>query len=110
MDTRSPPPLATWTVRARSGRSQARRDLQPDVGFAMEDYPWCKSAKRVLDVVFPGDKSRIRLADLGCLEGGFAVEFARMGFRVLGLDVRESNLAACRYVKAHTNLPNLEFV
>jgi SAM-dependent methyltransferase len=83
---------------------------KPDVGFAMEDYPWCKSAKRVLDVVFPGDKSRVRVADLGCLEGGFAVEFARMGFRVLGLDVRESNLAACRYVKVRTNLPNLEFV
>jgi SAM-dependent methyltransferase len=35
---------------------------------------------------------------------------ARMGFRVLGLDVRENNFAACQHVKAHTNLPNLEFV
>lgn len=83
---------------------------KPDVGYSMESYPWFISARRVLDTVFPGDKSGLRLADLGCLEGGYAVEFARMGFQVLGLDVREANLRACRHVKAHTNLPNLEFV
>jgi hypothetical protein len=60
--------------------------------------------------VFPGDKNHYRLADLGCLEGGFAVEFARMGFQVLGIEVREANIAACNYVKANTNLPNLEFI
>jgi 2-polyprenyl-3-methyl-5-hydroxy-6-metoxy-1,4-benzoquinol methylase len=81
-----------------------------DVSFSMEAYPWLVSARRILDTVFPGDKRGFRLADLGCLEGGYAVEFARMGFQVLGLEVRESNIAACRYVKAHTNLPNLDFV
>jgi 2-polyprenyl-3-methyl-5-hydroxy-6-metoxy-1,4-benzoquinol methylase len=83
---------------------------RPDTGYSMEAYPWFVSARRILDTVFPGDKSRFRLADLGCLEGGYAVEFARMGFQVLGLEVRESNIAACRYVKANINLPNLEFV
>lgn len=83
---------------------------KPDRGYSMEAYPWSVSARRILDTVFPGDKGRFRLADLGCLEGGFAVEFARMGFQVLGLEVRESNIAACRYVKANTNLPNLKFV
>jgi precorrin-6B methylase 2 len=68
------------------------------------------SARRLLDTVFPGDKNHYRLADLGCLEGGFAVEFARMGFQVLGIEVRAANIAACNYVKAHTNLPNLEFI
>jgi len=60
--------------------------------------------------VFPGDKKHVRLADLGCLEGGYAVEFARMGLQVLGMEVREANIAACSYVKSNTNLPNLEFV
>lgn len=82
----------------------------PKMEQSMETHPWLISAKRVLRTVFPGDKSRLRLADLGCLEGGYAVEFARMGFQVLGLEVRASNIAACRYVKARTNLPNLEFV
>jgi SAM-dependent methyltransferase len=83
---------------------------KPDVGFSMEAYPWFISARRALETVFPGDKSRLRIADLGCLEGGFAVEFARMGFRVLGLDVREDNIATCQFVKANTDLPLLEFV
>jgi SAM-dependent methyltransferase len=52
----------------------------------------------------------VRIADLGCLEGGYAVEFARLGFDSVGIEVRESNLAACRYVQERCNLPNLEFI
>ena len=71
---------------------------------------WFVSAKRILNTMFPGPKAAYRIADLGCLEGGFSVEFARMGFNVLGVEVRESNIQACNYVKEHVNLPNLEFV
>jgi len=77
---------------------------------SMEAWPPFVSARRIIETVFPGDKSYLRLADLGCLEGGFSVEFARMGFQVLGVEVREANIAACNYVKAKTNLPNLEFI
>ena len=83
---------------------------KPDVAIQMDADGWFVSARRLLDTVFPGEKNHYRLADLGCLEGGFAVEFARMGFQVLGVEVREANIAACNYVKANTNLPNLEFV
>ena len=83
---------------------------KPDVGYSMDANKSFVSARRLLDMVFPGDKNHYRLVDLGCLEGGFAVEFARMGFQVLGIEVREANMAACNYVKANTNLPNLEFI
>ncbi len=83
---------------------------KPDESHSMEAHPWLVSARRILESVFPGDKQHLRLADLGCLEGGYAVEFARMGFQVVGVDVRESNLAACEYVKSKTDLPNLQFV
>ncbi len=82
----------------------------PQSTRSMAEYPWFILARRVLETVFPGDKSQLRLADVGCLEGGYAAEFARMGFRVLGIDVREVNIAACNYVKSKTDLPNLEFV
>jgi hypothetical protein len=82
---------------------------KPDEGFTMDSYPWFVSTRRILNTVFPGDKSHIRLVDLGCLEGGYAVEFARMGFQVLGVEVRDSNIAACNYVKSKTDLPNLTF-
>ena len=83
---------------------------KPDYGYSMEAYPWFVSARRILQTVFPGDKKHLRLADLGCLEGGYAVEFARMGFQVLGIEVRDANMAACNYVKSKTSLPNLIFV
>lgn len=83
---------------------------RPEAQDTMREHPWCVAAQRTLNTVFPGDKSKFRVADLGCLEGGYAVEFARMGFQVLGLEVRESNIAACQYVKSRVALPNLEFV
>lgn len=83
---------------------------KPEMERTIEEHSWFISAKRVLSTVFPGDKSTLRLADLGCLEGGYSVGFARMGFQVLGIEVRESNIAASRYVKSKTDLPNLEFV
>lgn len=76
----------------------------------MDAHPRFVSAKGMLDTVFPGERSKIRIADLGCLEGGYAVEFARLGFDSMGLEVRESNFAACEYVKVKTDLPNLHFV
>jgi 2-polyprenyl-3-methyl-5-hydroxy-6-metoxy-1,4-benzoquinol methylase len=83
---------------------------KPDAGYSMEANPWFVSARRILETVFPGEKKRLRLADLGCLEGGYAVEFARMGFQVVGIEVRDANIAACNYVKSKTSLPNLVFV
>ena len=76
----------------------------------MEVHPWFLAARRVLDATFPGDKQHLRIADLGCLEGGYTVEFARLGFQALGLDVREANIQACRYVQSKVNLPQLDFV
>jgi SAM-dependent methyltransferase len=83
---------------------------KPDAGLSIDAHPWFLAAKRILDATFPGDKSELRIADLGCLEGGYTVEFARLGFRALGLDVREANIEACRYVQSRVNLPKLEFV
>ena len=82
----------------------------PESTRSMVDHPTFVSARGILETVFPGDKSQLRVADVGCLEGGFSVEFARMGFRVLGIEVRELNMAACNYVKSKVDLPNLEFV
>ena len=83
---------------------------RPGVRATMNQDPWFLAAKRILDVTFPGSKKGLRVADLGCLEGGYAVEFARLGFDVLGLDVRQVNIDACGFVKQRTNLPNLQFV
>jgi hypothetical protein len=75
----------------------------------MSDHPVARSTRNLLNLVFPGDKSHLRLVDLGCLEGGYTVEFARMGFQALGIEVRDENFDCCTYVKQRTRLPNLDF-
>jgi SAM-dependent methyltransferase len=99
------PQFTAHNIRLDNGRYTC-----PDVGYTIADHPWCKSAAGLLGAVFPGDKSRIRVADLGCLEGGYTAEFARLGFQAVGIEVRQSNFQACQYVKANTSLDNLEFI
>jgi len=82
----------------------------PGSSQLLDESSWFKSARGILETVFPGDKGQVRVADVGCLEGGYAVGFARMGFQALGIEVRELNVAACNYIKSKTDLPNLQFV
>jgi hypothetical protein len=83
---------------------------KPEAGPSIDQLSWFLGAKRIIDATFPGDKTEVSIADLGCLEGGYTVEFARLGLQSLGLDVRESNIEVCRYVQSKTALPNLRFV
>jgi SAM-dependent methyltransferase len=76
----------------------------------LKDRAECISACKLLETIFPCDRAGKRIVDIGCLEGGYATEFARMGFDSLGLEVRESNIAACEYVRSNVSLPNLSFV
>lgn len=82
---------------------------KPDIGYRIDQHPHFRAAKRVLETVFPQDRQLIKIVDLGCLEGGYAVEFARLGFQSCGIEVRQSNYDACMYVKEHVSLPNLSF-
>ena len=77
----------------------------------IERQPWVTSACDLLDLMLP-IRDGLRVADLGCLEGGYAVEFARR-FRlmeIVGLEVRDSNFACCQYARDRVQLPNLKFV
>jgi len=81
----------------------------PDQPWQMQDLPLTKFSRQFLRLAFPAGFTGKRMVDLGCLEGGYAVEFARDGFDTLGIDVRQSNIENCQRVKAATNLPNLRF-
>jgi SAM-dependent methyltransferase len=68
--------------------------------------------RKTVDFFLPesrGERSKIRVVDLGCLEGGYTVEFARMGFNTVGIEARAENLRKCNYVKSQLDLPNLSF-
>jgi 2-polyprenyl-3-methyl-5-hydroxy-6-metoxy-1,4-benzoquinol methylase len=53
---------------------------------------------------------KLRIADLGTLEGAYAVEFARRGANVVALELRERNLVKSRFAKDVLRLDTLEFV
>ena len=68
------------------------------------------SVVKLLSMLYRGDFARLRIADLGCLEGGFALALAQRGASVVGVEARELNLDKCGLLKEHFDVPSLEFV
>jgi SAM-dependent methyltransferase len=52
----------------------------------------------------------LRVLDLACLEGLYAIELARHGATVLGIEGREANIQKARYVKEALSLSNLTLI
>ena len=65
------------------------------------------AVRRVLRMRFGDDVSGLRIADLGCLEGGFAAALALDGATVLGLEARPANLAKADLLRRWFGLQRL---
>jgi hypothetical protein len=50
---------------------------------------------------------QLRVLDLACLEGHYGIELALHGAEVVGIELREANLAKAQYVKDHLRLDRL---
>jgi SAM-dependent methyltransferase len=74
------------------------------------DEPRSKATMRFLRMLYGERLADKSIVDLGCLEGGYAVEFARAGMNSLGIEVRQSNYDNCMDVKNGIGLSNLDFV
>jgi SAM-dependent methyltransferase len=85
-------------------------ETYPAAGFLIEDGERFQAAKRMLNLVFSDGLRGKSIADLGCLEGGYATGFARLGMNVTGIEVRDSNFRNCLYVQSNVNLPHLTFI
>lgn len=82
----------------------------PDLDWDMSQHPLFVAAKRVLINHFQGELEGKTIFDLGCLEGGYTAEFARLGMEATGMEVRTSNFQNCELVRKTLNLSNLYFV
>ena len=70
----------------------------------------CRAALRYLEETFgPGPHPDVTVADLGCLEGGYAAEFARAGYDVTGFEARQENYQRATWLAGQLALPNLRF-
>jgi SAM-dependent methyltransferase len=79
-------------------------------GPILEELGTFRGPVRMLNLVFPDGLLGKSIADLGCLEGGYTVGFARLGMDATGIEIRDSNLENCRYVQSKLNLANLHFI
>ena len=69
--------------------------------------------RRVLQIVADTTRrplDRLRLLDLACHEGIYAIEFARHGARVLGIEGREAHIKKATFVKEALSLNNMDIV
>jgi predicted nicotinamide N-methyase len=80
---------------------------QPDF---LETDERLKAISRTLSVLYRGKVDGLRVADLGSLEGGFALALASRGAQVLGIEARVRNLEKAHLLEEHFELENLKFV
>jgi SAM-dependent methyltransferase len=81
----------------------------PETEANFTKHPWFKAAKRALMLAFPTGLEGRRIVDLGCGEGKYTIEFAKLGMEALGIEIRHSNVAKCLAVKEEISLTNLSF-
>jgi 2-polyprenyl-3-methyl-5-hydroxy-6-metoxy-1,4-benzoquinol methylase len=98
-------PFTAHNIRLSDGS-----ETLPAQGYVLADTPTCISTIRTLNALYGPDLSGKSMVDLGCLEGGYAVEFARLGMDSLGIEVRQNNFDNCELVRRGLGLPNLRFV
>jgi len=69
-----------------------------------------KAIDRIFRLIF-GDSygNGLRIADLGSLEGGYALSMANRGASVVGLEARKANFEKLQLVQNHFGLGNLHF-
>jgi 2-polyprenyl-3-methyl-5-hydroxy-6-metoxy-1,4-benzoquinol methylase len=69
--------------------------------------------RRIVQCVFDlagGSVEGLRILDLACLEGLYAIEFARHKASCLGIEGREANIEKARFAKQVLRLDNLDLV
>jgi SAM-dependent methyltransferase len=99
------PHFTAFNIKLRDGSQ-----TQPNNKVLFEDTQLFQSVARTFKAYFP-DPKNVRIADLGCLEGGYAIGLAKDRYReVLGIDVRQENIDKCNYAAKGKRLDNLKFV
>jgi 2-polyprenyl-3-methyl-5-hydroxy-6-metoxy-1,4-benzoquinol methylase len=80
---------------------------QPDF---METDLRLRAILRALSVLYRANLTGLRVADLGCLEGGFSLALAQRGMKMLGIEARRKNLEKVLLLKEHFEASNLELM
>ncbi|MEB8584318.1 class I SAM-dependent methyltransferase, partial [Bacillus cereus] len=71
--------------------------------------PALKKIVTMIQDITQCDFKNLRILDLACLEGHYAIEFAMQGATVVGIEGRESNIQKAIFAKDLLRLENLTF-
>lgn len=94
-------PFTTHRVRLHSDRYTAAVGVDPELDIRTD----------IVVAECGGDLTGRSVIDLGCLEGGFALEFARRGANpVLGIEYREISVQRCELARDLMSLDGVEFI
>ena len=105
------PVFTAHNIELPDGRQTKPEGKWAETPGVIEHTGVCQATLRTLKCLFrPEEIPSVSVVDLGCLEGGFTLAFARAGFRATGIEVRDQNIECCRYIESQVQLPNLEFV
>lgn len=95
---------------AHNIRLQDGTETLPEAGWLIADSPWTQAALRTLRLFYGEDLPGKSIVDLGCLEGGYTLEFARADMQAVGFEVRSSNFENCLRVKREAGVQRLDFI
>jgi SAM-dependent methyltransferase len=89
------------------GAPWSRQTYLRDGVFTVGDRPLATDFRlrwllQLASDLFGGELAGLRVLDLGCEEGHFAVEFARHGAEVVAVDVRDEHLSRARFLAEAT--------
>ena len=96
-------PFTTHRIRLAGNLFTAEQDMEPDRDL--------RTSLVVETADAMGGMVGMSVVDLGCLEGGFALEFPRRGTtRVLGIELRARSVDRCNLACELTGLKQVQFV
>jgi tRNA (mo5U34)-methyltransferase len=97
--------LGPWFHQIEVAEGVRTRDIAPSPGPQPRDHPLDRWI--ILEKVIPRDLSGLRILDIGCAEGFFAIEMARRGAQVVAVDAAPQYIARLNWLIAHFGLANI---
>ena len=97
-----------WT--AHNIRLSAELTTMPNKPDFVETDMRLHAILRILSVFYRGSLAGLRMADLGCLEGGFTLALAQHRANVVGIEARQRNIEKCLLLQEHFELPDSTFL
>ncbi len=97
--------LGPWFHQIELTNGLKTRDIAASSGPQPLDHPL--SRWRILQQVLPADLSGVRILDIGCADGFFAIELARRGATVLAVDASKAMIQRLDWLIEHLSIKTI---